>query len=85
MVDGTGSMSTEIIKAKAAILNFTRTSGYKEVGVVIYRTHLENSSLLMVYPPNFRFTNDMNSIATFLNTVHATSGSGPENMLDGLA
>ena len=42
VVDGTGSMDTEIEKAKQAILNFTRTSGYKEVGVVIYRAHTDS-------------------------------------------
>ena len=70
VVDGTGSMHIEINKAKQAILNFTRNSGYKEVGVVIYRSH-DDSNLVEVFPSNHRFTTDMNSIGNFLIRVKA--------------
>ena len=85
VMDGTGSMHTEIEKALGAILNFTNTPGHKEVGVVIYRSHIEEDILLEVFPPDFKFTTDMESVAMFLYSVNPSGGYWHESMLDGLA
>ena len=91
VIDGTGSMTKDLKKAKASVLIFTENPGYKEVAIVIYRSHEDEAKgkkMLEFFPSKNSFCSDMKQVAEFLTKVEAYGGSmtsGHESVLDGLA
>ena len=89
VIDGTGSMSTDIARARISVGQFI--SKYKEQGsesefkVVIYRDHCD-SNIIEMFPNNTTFTTDYESVKDFLQKVQPDGGGDdPEAVLDGLA
>ena len=89
VIDGTGSMSREIERARISVGQFI--SKYKERGtksefkVVIYRDHCDKEVIEM-FPDNSKFTPQHEAIQDFLKGVRADGGGDyPEAVLDGLA
>ena len=89
VIDGTGSMSREIERARISVGQFIKK--YKERGsetefkVVIYRDHCDNK-VIEIFPQNEKFTSQHKTIERFLESVEADGGGDyPEAALDGLA
>lgn len=89
VIDGTGSMSREIERARISVGQFIKK--YKERGgeaefkVVIYRDHCDDN-LIETFPQKEKFTSQHKTIEQFLENVEATGGGdNPEAVLDGLA
>ena len=89
VIDGTGSMSTDIARARISVGQFI--SKYKEQGsesefkVVIYRDHCD-SDIIEMFPNTTKFTTDYESVKKFLQSVVPRGGGDyPEAVLDGLA
>ena len=90
VIDGTGSMSRDIDKARISVSQLI--SYYKKHGdgaefaIVIYRDHCDKEDIIQMFPDNGQFTNDHNSVRKFLQKVKVFGGGdGPEAVLDGLA
>ena len=89
VIDGTGSMLTEIKKARISVGQFI--SKYKEhvagsaFRVVIYRDHCDDK-MIENFPTSASFTSDYEGVQKFLEGVKAYGGGDyPEAVLDGLA
>ncbi|KAI6658695.1 hypothetical protein LOD99_10969 [Oopsacas minuta] len=89
VIDGTGSMCTDIERARISVNQFIKK--YKERGsetefkVVIYRDHCD-SNIIEKFPNDNKFTSQHKTIQNFLETVKANGGGDyPEAVLDGLA
>ena len=90
VIDGTGSMSSDIAKARISVgqlMSHDRKQGDgAEFAIVIYRDHCDGKDIIQMFPGNGKFTNDHNSVQEFLRGVRVFGGGdGPEAVLDGLA
>ena len=92
MIDATGSMATEIIKAKETVkklIDFKQLDT-KKLRVCFYRDHCDpEKDWICHFPKNNIFTEDLNSIHGWIDGGSAevkASGGGdyPEAALDGL-
>ena len=89
VIDGTGSMKKEIMKARLSVLKIV--NHYQDKGsscffrIVIYRDHCDED-IIETYPSDQNFTEDFEKIMDFLEKVKADGGGDtPEAVLDGLA
>ena len=90
VLDGTGSMRSEIDKARISIgqlISYYQKQGNpSKFGIVIYRDHCDGEDLIQRYPIQSELTSNYQSIAEFLAKVKVFGGGdGPEAVLDGLA
>ena len=88
VIDGTGSMSSDIARAKVSvgqlIQHFLSRGNSSEFRIVIYRDHCD-SNILETFPSGEEFTPLQNTVEDFLNGVKVGGGGdGPEAVLDGL-
>ena len=87
VIDGTGSMLSEINKARISVGQFiSKYNDLKsEFKVVIYRDHCDVKTI-EEFPTSNRFTPKYQSVQQFLKEVKAYGGGDyPEAVLDGLA
>ena len=87
VIDGTGSMRTDIEKARISVGQFI--DKYKEwdseFKIVVYRDHCDKN-IIEMFPCNRSFTTDFKSIQRFLRRVQPEGGGDDaEAVLDGLA
>ena len=90
VIDGTGSMSHDIVGARRSVeqlISEYQTKGhFCEFAVVIYRDHCDGENILDKFPIGCNFTNDHLSVQGFLDKLRVFGGGdGPEAVLDGLA
>ena len=90
VIDGTGSMSHDIVGARDSveklISEYQRKGHNCEFATMIYRDHCDGEDLLDKFPVDCNFTNDHLSVQEFLQKIKVFGGGdGPEAVLDGLA
>ncbi|KAI6650384.1 hypothetical protein LOD99_5821 [Oopsacas minuta] len=90
VIDGTASMHSDIDKARVSVgqlISKYRTQGHGAMfSIVIYRDHCDGGNLIQKFPVELEFTNNHESVQTFLQGVRVFGGGdGPEAVLDGLA
>ena len=90
VIDGTGSMRTDIDRARVSVRQLI--SIYEKRGnpavfkIVIYRDHCDGGKIIEQFPRESIFTPKHDTISDFLNNIRAHGGGdGPEAVLDGLA
>ena len=90
VIDGTGSMGTDIQKARVSVkqlISIYEARGNPAVfKIVIYRDHCDGKKIIEEFPTNSDFTENYSSIIQFLEELEVYGGGdGPEAVVDGLA
>ena len=90
VIDGTGSMRTDIDRARVSVRQLI--SIYEDRGntavfkIVIYRDHCDGGKIIEKFPRESSFTPNYDTISDFLNNIKVDGGGDyPEAVLDGLA
>ena len=89
VIDGTGSMSVDIDKARQSVAKIVKLYEMKNKNshfkIVIYRDHCDED-IIETFPPDSSFAEYSDGVVDFLSKVETDGGGdGPEAILDGLA
>ena len=87
VIDGTGSMWTEIVVSVKQLISIYEERGNPAVfRIVIYRDHCDGGEIIEQFPSGSKFTENHTSIQEFLRKIRVDGGGDfPEAVLDGLA